>query len=124
MATRAERRREERIIDKLPRAFNPWSEEELKQAVPNELVKNAYDRGMYEGFRQATLEMVERLYGAVVIGLKDEFDMNDEDCLKAIQAIDNKIRYCIENEEVAEEALEKAGIRVKMLDVMHGVDSI
>ena len=124
MATRAERRREAREIAKAPKMVNPWSNEELEKAIPNALVRNAYMKGMEEGFKQATLEMVERLYGAVVIGLKEEFDFEDEDCLKALEAIDSKMRFCIENEEVAEEALEKAGIRINMTEAMHGVESI
>jgi hypothetical protein len=88
----------------------------IQNGITPEDVRKEYERGERDGFREATMTITKSCYAAIVLALKDEFEFDDEQCYKALLAVDHRILYSIEHFELAEEVLAKTGLEIQMED--------
>jgi hypothetical protein len=84
----------------------------IQNGITEKDLQEAYDRGMQEGFMQAGMPIIKSCYAGICIALKEQFGFGKERCYKALKAVDEKILYALNHQELTDEALEKAGIRI------------
>ena len=84
----------------------------IQNGITGKDLKEAYNRGMEEGFRQAGMSIIKSCYAGICIALKEQFGFGEGRCYRALKAVDEKIIFALNHQELTDEALEKAGIRI------------
>lgn len=75
-----------------------------------------YERGREEGFRQASMPIIQCCYAGICIALHDEFGFGTERCYRALKAVDKQILWTLHHSEQAEELLKKTGLVIDFDD--------
>ena len=75
-----------------------------------------YERGREEGFRQASMPIIQCCYAGICIALHDEFGFGAERCYRALKAVDKQILWTLHHSEQAEELLKKTGLVIDFDD--------
>ncbi len=84
----------------------------IQNGITKKDLEDAYNSGMEEGFRQAGMPIIKSCYAGICIALKEQFGFGKERCYRALKAVDEKIIFALNHQELTDEALEKAGIRI------------
>ena len=87
----------------------------IQNGITSEDLENEYERGRKDGFHQASWPIIKCCYAAICIALHDQLGFDNQQCYEALKAVDEKILYTLNNSELADEMLEKTGIKL-MLD--------
>ena len=88
----------------------------IKNGITPKDLEESYNKGVEEGLRHAGFEIITACYAGICIALHDEFGFGTKRCFRALEHIDQKITWALNNEELAEEALAKAGIELNFKD--------
>lgn len=80
-----------------------------------------YEKGREEGFRQAAMPIIKSCYAAIGAALHDQFGFGEERCFRAIKAMDEKIIWALNNQELVDETLEKTGLTISFDDAFDRV---
>lgn len=102
---RAERRRAEREKSK---GFSPVSPV-IRDAVTRAIIDK---RNRDEAILMASGPILKSVYAAVITLLSDEYGFDHDQCLDFLEKLEDKTLYCIENQDILDEAFEKTGIRI------------
>ena len=77
-------------------------------------LNNEFERGREYGFKEATLHIIKCSYAGIILALQEEFGFDEEQCFRAIQAVDNKTIWALNYSELADEVLEKTGLELNL----------
>ena len=77
-------------------------------------VEREYERGRQDGFKQAAWPIIKSCYAGICIALHDEFGFGQQRCYKALKAVDEKIVWSLSHSELADEVLDKTGIKLNL----------
>lgn len=86
----------------------------MAQGISPADVQKAYDDGFDAGYRAAAMPTVEACYAAVGLALHDQFGFGQERCIRAIQAMDERISTMITSEEIRQETMDRLGIEINV----------
>ena len=64
-----------------------------------------------KAFEDTSVAIMKVLYACIVLTLFEEFGFSKDDCIKALSAIDHRMSFTIDSEEIVKEMEEKIGIR-------------
>lgn len=92
-----------------------------RNGITVEDVDNAWASGREEGFRQAGETIVKCCYAGIILALHDEFGFDEDQCFKAIKAVDERTIYALNHSEMVEEVLEKTGLQLELDDPLERV---
>ena len=81
--------------------------------TPNDLEKE-FQRGREIGFKEAAEPIIKSCYAGICIALHDEFGFGENRCYRAIKAVDEKIVWALNHQELVEETLEKTGLTLQL----------
>lgn len=87
-------------------------------------MEERYEEGRAFGFKQAAMPMFKTCIAAACVALHDELGMDDGTIYQAASAIGQQIIYCLNNQELVDETLEKTGIRIDMNDTLEPIQQI
>lgn len=95
-------------------------QERLKGLIQNgitpEDLQREYERGREDGFREAGMPIIKSCYAGICAALHDEFGFGEDRCFRAIKAVDEKVLWALNNQELVDEVLEKTGLRLDFGD--------
>ena len=81
--------------------------------TPKDL-EEEFQRGREIGFKEAAEPILKSCYAGICIALHDEFGFGENRCYRAIKAVDEKIVWALNHQELVEETLEKTGLRLQL----------
>lgn len=119
MSNRAERRRMMREqtgrSKKLVASYSKQQRIEalIKNGITTKDLEESYENGRLEGFKQAAIPIVKSCYAGICTALHDEFGFGTERCYRAIKAVDEKIIYALNHQELVDEVLQKVGLDIE-----------
>ena len=105
MMTRQQRRQQERAKQGIIRAV-----EALRATNP--LAEEAYQMGYSEGWRASLTAAMKTCYAASVLALHDLEGYGMKRNTRFLRAMDEYITTALTSEEIIDEAIEKAGVRI------------
>ena len=86
----------------------------IQNGITAKDLDEAYERGRKEGFNQASWPIIKCCHAGICIALHDEFGFDNRQCYEALKAVDDKIIYTLNHSKLADEMLEKTGIRLRL----------
>lgn len=81
--------------------------------TPKDL-EDEFHRGREIGFKEASLPILKSCYAGICIALHDEFGFGESRCFRAIKAVDEKIVWALNHQELVEEVLQKTGLSLQL----------
>ena len=84
----------------------------IQNGITPEDVRQEYERGRQDGFKQAVWPIIKTCYAAIGIALKEEFGFGMVRIHRALRAVDDKLIFSLGHQELIEELLEKSGIEI------------
>lgn len=93
----------------------------IQNGITPDDVRNEYERGRQEGFSQAGVAITKSCYAGIILALKEEFGFDEDQCFRAISAVDKKIIWAISHVELADQVLKETGLRLDLDDPMERV---
>lgn len=93
----------------------------MQQGISPEDLKKADEDGFQRGYKAAAIPTIQGCYAAVGLALAEEFGFDQEQCIRAINAVDSRIVTMISFEDMRLEALDKLDIDIRFEE---GVDRI
>lgn len=96
----------------------------MRNGITPQDLKKEYERGRQDGWQMASEPIIKACYAGIAIALKDEFGFSNDDCYRALKAVDAKTVYCIDNILLADELLRKTGLQMDMDDPFERVVQI
>ena len=93
----------------------------MMQGISPADLDKAHRDGWDEGYKAAAIPTIEACYAAVAVALHDVFGFGQERCIRALNAVDERITTMIVGDELRREALDKAGVDIQFGE---GVDRI
>lgn len=77
-----------------------------------------------KAFEDTAVSVMKVLYACTVITLADEFGFDKGMCLKALKAIDDRMAFTIDSEEIVKEMEDRIGIRFNSSNAIERVEMI
>ena len=93
----------------------------MTQGISPEDLTKAYNDGFAEGYKRAAMPTIEACYAAICLALHEQYGFGQERCIRAVNAIDERITTMITSEELRKETLDKIGVDISFGE---GVDRI
>ena len=84
----------------------------IQNGITTKDLEEAYERGRQEGFKQAAVPIVKSCYAGICVALHDVFGFGTERCYRAVNAVDEKIIWALNHQELVDEVLQKTGIDI------------
>ena len=109
MMTRQQRRQQERAQQNINRAV-----ETLRATNP--LAEEAYRQGYEEGWHAALTSAMKTCYAASVLALHDLEGYGQHRNARFLRAMDEYVTTALTSEEIINDAIEKAGVRISFRD--------
>lgn len=120
MSNRAQRRAMMRNqINKSQQLLANYSKQQrmaglVQNGITPKDLKEEFQRGREIGFKEAAEPIIKSCYAGICIALHDEFGFGESRCFRAIKAIDGKIIWALNHQELVEETLEKTGLTLQL----------
>ena len=92
-----------------------------RNGITVEYLNGEIERARKQAFEDTSVAIMKAVYASAVLTLHEEFGFSNDDCLKALVAIDNRMAFTIDSEEIVKEMEEKVGIR---FNANNGVERI
>ena len=93
--------------------------EALKQRM-----QEIYDEGRKAGFKEAGWPIIKCCMAGASLMLQEEFSMSDDDIIRGLKTLHEKIAWALNYSEMAEEVLQKTGIELQLDDPLEPVRDI
>lgn len=93
----------------------------MAQGISPADLEKAYNDGFSQGYQRAAVPTVEACYAAICLALHDVYGFGQTRCIRALNAVDERITTMITSEEVRREALDRAGVDIQFGE---GVDRV
>lgn len=93
----------------------------MAQGISPADLEKAYNDGFSQGYQRAAVPTVEACYAAVCLALHDVYGFGQTRCIRALNAIDERITTMITSEEIRQETLDRVGVDIRFGE---GVDRI
>lgn len=93
-----------------------------KNGITAEDLKHDYQKGYTQGYSDGVESAMVTCYAALCLALNELHRFGRERCYRVMKAMDDKIIYNITSDEVAEEALQKMGIRFNVNEPMNRIE--
>lgn len=81
--------------------------------TPKDL-EEEFQRGREIGFKEEAEPIIKSCYAGICIALHDEFGFGENRCFRAIKAVDEKIIWALNHQELVEETLKKTGLTLQL----------
>lgn len=86
----------------------------LQNGITPEDLREEFERGRKTGFQEAALPIIKSCYAGICIALHDEFGFGENRCLRALKAVDQKVLWALDNQELVDEVFEKTGLTLQL----------
>lgn len=83
-----------------------------------------FEEGRQVGFKQAGWPIIKCCMAGACLMLRDEFGMTDDEIVRGLKTLHEKMAWALNYSEMAEDVLEKTGIRLQLDDPMEPVRDI
>ena len=100
----------------------------LQNGITPQQLKDNYDLGYKNGYRDGyysgTLTMRKTIYAALSIALHELHGFGEERRIRVLKLVDEKMFYCIDNQELIDELFAKTGLELELsetIDELKGV---
>ena len=120
MSNRAQRRAMMRNqINKSQQLLANYSKQQrmaglVQNGITPKDLEEEFQRGREIGFKEAAEPIIKSCYAGICIALHDEFGFGESRCFRAIMAVDKKIIWALNHQELVEETLEKTGLTLNL----------
>lgn len=94
-----------------------------ESAALKKRMEEVYEEGRKAGFKQAGWPILKSCIAAACIMLRDEFGMEEDDIVRGVTALHEKITFALEYSELTDEVLEKTGIELQLDDPLEAIQS-
>ena len=95
----------------------------IRNGISSEDLERKFEEGRRFGFKEASMPMFKTCLAASCLALHELFQFDEEQIFQAVSEIGNRIVYCLDNQELVDETLEKTGIQIDMDDAVHPVQT-
>ena len=75
-----------------------------------------FEEGRQFGYKEAAMPMFKTCISAACLMMKEVFNMSEDQIFEGASELGNKIIYCLNNQDLVDEVLEKTGITIDMDD--------
>ena len=96
----------------------------IQNGITSDDLERKYQEGRRYGFQEASMPMLKTCIAAAAIVLHDEFGFDEDQVFRGISEIGNKMLYCLNNQDLVNETIEKTGIDIQMDDVLEPVQRV
>lgn len=86
----------------------------IQNGITVQDLNTEFERGREYGFKEATLRIIKCSYAGIILALQESFGFDENQCFRAVQAVDNKTIWALNYAELADEVLEKTGIELNL----------
>ena len=93
----------------------------IQNGISTDDLQRKFEEGRRYGFAEASMPMFKTCLAASCLALHELFQFNEDQLLEAVQEIGSKIIYCLDNQELVAETLEKTGIENNMDDTVQPI---
>ena len=90
----------------------------------NKRAREIYDEGRQAGFKEAGWPIIKCCMAGACLMLREEFGMTDDDIIRGLKTLHEKMTWALNYSEMAEDVLEKTGIRLQLDDPLEPVRDI
>ena len=87
-------------------------------------LEDEFERGREAGFQAAAMPIIKCCYAGIILALHDVFGFGQERCYRAIKAVDEKTLFSLHHSELADEVMEKTGIKLELDEPFERVQKI
>ncbi len=88
----------------------------IQNGIRPEDLDAKFEEGRAYGYREAALPMFKTCIAAACLMLHETFGMDEDQIFTGAGVLGNKILYCLENQNLVDEVMEKTGIQIDMDD--------
>ena len=71
-----------------------------------------YEKGREEGFKQAALVSIQRMYGAVLLAAKELYGFGQERGIRLLNKVNYLVIEMLSDEELAQRVLDEVGVEI------------
>lgn len=120
MANRAQRRAMMRTqINKSQQMIANYSKQQriaglIQNGITPRDLEEEFQKGRETGFKEAALPIIKSCYAGICLALHDEFGFGENRCYRAVKAVDEKIIWALNHQELVDEVLEKTGLTLQL----------
>lgn len=86
--------------------------------------KEIFEEGRKFGFRQAGWPIIKSCLAAACVTLQEAYGMEEDEIVRGLTMLHEKITWALTNKELEDEALEKTGIRLQLDDPLEAVQHV
>ena len=96
----------------------------FRNGITHEDVKREYLRGRKDGVAAGRDFAFKLAYAGTLLCLIEEHGMKPDDAVDLLCLIDNRVKLCIEDTELADEVYEKYGVRLEWEDPIERIQRV
>ena len=87
-------------------------------------MEEVWNEGRQSGFKEAGWPIIKCCMAGASLMLQEEFSMSDDDIIRGLKTLHEKIAWALNYSEMAEEVLQKTGIELQLDDPLEPVRDI
>lgn len=93
----------------------------IQNGISSEDLQRKYTEGFDRGYKEAAMPMFKTCIAAACLALKEVYGMDQNEIYRGASEVGNKILFCLSNQEMVEEVLDKTGIVIDINDSLGAV---
>lgn len=90
----------------------------IQNGITEQDVDNAFHEGFNKGFKAAAMPIIKSCIAATGSVLHDVLGFGEKECYEALKALNEKMVFTIERQDLVDETLRKTGVEVTFDDEM------
>lgn len=94
----------------------------LRNGITPEDLRREFETGRRIGFEEAGVPIVKSCYAGICLALQEEFGFGQDECFRAVKAVDEKVTWALGHQELVAEVLEKTGIELRLDEALERVE--
>lgn len=119
---RAKARRDAKFLREVAATSQQQKEAMLfRNGITLDDLEKKYQDGLMEGKELTEQFCFHVIYAAILITMVERHGWNADDVADLLKEIDRQVVICVEDEEIAEEAYEKTGVKLEWADPLERV---
>ena len=111
MASRSKKRRALEAHTMMKQVSKPMTIMDVDAAYRKGFTEG-YEAGREEGFKQAALVSIQRMYGAVLLAAKELFGFGQERGIRLLNRVNYLVIEMLSDEELAQRVLDEVGVEI------------
>lgn len=111
MASRSKKRKALQAYNTMKQVSKPLTIMDVDAAYRKGFTEG-YEAGREEGFKQAALVSIQRMYGAVLLAAKELYGFGQERGIRLLNRVNYLVVEMLSDEELAQRVLDEVGVEI------------